>query len=751
VESNTHDISYTIDLLINKIIDDSKAYDLSKIVKAYELAHKKHAGQKRSSGEDYISHPIAVAYILLDMGMDTDTICAALLHDVVEDTDTTLEDVKRDFGQDVAILVDGVTKLGKIPLFTKEEQLAKNVEKILFAMSDDIRVIIIKLADRLHNMRTLQYRNSQKQRNTSRETMDVYVPIAHRLGMSNVKEELQELAFSYLDPFAYKEIEEKLQKTKTEREGFINNIKEQICTRFIKEKGKAPYVEGRVKSIYSLYQKSFLQGKSFEEIYDKYAVRIIVDDKIECYFAMGIIHDMYTPIPNRFKDYISGPKSNMYQSLHTTVIGRDGIPFEVQIRTWEMHHNAEYGIAAHWKYKEGISGKDRFEERLAWIRQLLEQQRDTDDVEDIVRTLKTDVAAAEVHVFTPKGDMISLPLGSTVIDFAYSIHPDVGNRMAGARVGGRIVSLDYEMTTSDIVEILTSSDVNRGPNRAWLDICKTKHAKAVIRKWFRNNERPQNVEMGKKSFLAELEKHHIKFPEEKFPQLLADTMKKHTCNTVEDFYAAVGYGGIILQNISQSLREKIKNDYPEYENNSRLAPSQDGTIAEHIEQLTEQLIGSTKLPSESIIVDGKNGIEVKFSQCCNPLPGDDIIGFITKGHGLSVHRKDCEHYLRSKSDKALADRWISTAWPENMNKEMLSSFRVTLDIISSPDDEIIYQIFHAFMANKITLNNTVNKTLPNSNKNFIMNINTTGTKQLDGIIRELSKMPKIISVERKQD
>jgi GTP pyrophosphokinase len=747
MESLTPDTSFTIDLLINKILGDSKAYDLSKIVAAYELADKKHAGQKRSSGEDYISHPIAVAYILLDMGMDTDTICAALLHDVVEDTDTTLEDVKRLFGQDVAILVDGVTKLGKIPLFTKEEQLAKNVEKILFAMSDDIRVIIIKLADRLHNMRTLQYRNQQKQRNTSRETMDVYVPIAHRLGMSNVKEELQEIAFSYLDPFAYKEIEEKLQKTKAEREGFINNIKEQICARFIKETGKAPFVEGRVKSIYSLYTKSFLQHKSFEEIYDKYAVRIIVDDKIECYYAMGIIHDMYTPIPNRFKDYISGPKSNMYQSLHTTVIGRDGIPFEVQIRTWEMHHNAEYGIAAHWKYKEGISGKDRFEERLAWIRQLLEQQRDTDDVEDIVRTLKTDVAAAEVHVFTPKGDMISLPLGSTVIDFAYSIHPDVGNRMAGARVGGRIVSLDYEMATSDIVEILTSSDVTRGPNRAWLDLCKTKHAKAVIRKWFRNNERPQNVEMGKKAFLAELEKHHIKLPEEKYPLLMADTMKKHNCNTIDDFYAAVGYGGIILQNISQSIREKYKNDFSEYEIAARNLPEKEETVA----GLTEQLTVGSQVSPDSVIVDGKNGIEVKFSQCCNPLPGDDIIGFITKGHGISVHRKDCEHYVKSRSDKSLADRWISVAWPENMSKETLSSFRVTLDIISSPDDEIIYQIFHAFMANKITLNNTVNKTLPNSNKNFIMNINTTGTKQLDGIIRELSKMPKIISVERKQD
>jgi GTP pyrophosphokinase len=738
------EVSYTIDLLINKILTDSKSYDLSKIVDAYELANQKHAGQTRSSGEAYISHPIAVAYILLDMGMDTDTICAALLHDVVEDTDTTLDDIRRKFGQDVAVLVDGVTKIGKIPLFTKEEQLAKNVEKILFAMSDDIRVIIIKLADRLHNMRTLKYRKQYKQRNTSRETMDVYVPIAHRLGMSNVKEELQEIAFSYLDPFAYKEIEDKLQKTKPEREGFINNIKEQICTRFIKETGKAPFVEGRVKSIYSLYTKSFLQGKGFEEIYDKYAVRIIVDNKIECYNAMGIIHDMYTPIPNRFKDYISGPKSNMYQSLHTTVIGRDGIPFEVQIRTWEMHHNAEYGIAAHWKYKEGISGKDRFEERLAWIRQLLEQQRETDDVEELVRTIKTEVAAAEVHVFTPKGDMISLPLGSTVIDFAYSIHPDVGNRMMGARVGGRIVSLDYEMATSDIVEIVTSNDPNRGPNRAWLDICKTKHAKAVIRKWFRTYERPQNVEMGRKAFIAELERFHIKLDEEKYPLLMADTMKKHNCNSIEDFYAAVGYGGIILGNLSQAIREKYRAEFEEYD----IADLSD---LEAIKVLAAELAKPAEKSQTALIVDGTDGVAYKFAKCCNPLPGDEIIGFITKGHGISVHRRDCEHYIKTSHDPNFEERWVDVKWPANMGKDSLSSFRVTLDIIASPDDDLIYQIFQAFKSNHITLNNTVNKTLPNANKNYIININTTGTKQLDGIIRELSKLPKVISIERKQE
>jgi GTP pyrophosphokinase len=734
-------------LLINRILDENKKYNLSRIVTAYELANKKHAGQIRSSGEPYISHPISVAYILLDMGMDTDTICAALLHDVVEDTDTTLEDIRRDFGQDVAILVDGVTKIGKIPLFTKEEQLAKNVEKSLFAMSDDIRVIIIKLADRLHNMRTLTYRPSDKQRGTSRETMDVYVPIAHRLGMLNVKEELQDIAFSYLDPYAYKEIEDNLQVNKIDREHFIEHIKNQINERFIAETGKEPYVEGRFKSIYSLYKKSFLQGKSFTEIYDKYAIRIIVDTKIECYNAMGIIHDMYTPIPNRFKDYISGPKSNMYQSLHTTVIGRDGIPFEVQIRTWEMHHNAEYGIAAHWKYKEGISGKDRFEERLAWIRQLLEQQRDTDDVEEIVRTIKTEVAASEVHVFTPKGDMISLPQGANVIDFAYAIHPDVGNRMSGAKVGGKIVSLDYELATSEIVEILVSADVNRQPNRQWLDICKTKHAKSVIRKWFRTNERPQNIEMGKKAFITELEKYHIRMPEDKFPLLISDTMKKHNCNTIDDFYAAVGYGGIILQNLSQAIREKYKSDFAAEYDNKPLSEDPEALAVNLSEKLSEHIY----TPGDEIIVDGKNGIQVKYAQCCNPLPGDDIIGFITKGHGLSVHRKDCEHYVKSSAENIDPKRWIPVAWPSEVTKESLPTFKVTLDIAAQPGDHLIVEIFQILDDNHVTLNNTVNKTFPNGNKNIICSINTTGRKQIEGVIRELNKIPNIISVERKQD
>ena len=490
---NKAETVYTIDAIIQKIMADEKPYDMSKIVSAYSFAAKAHANQVRSSGEPYITHPISVAYILLELGMDTDTICAALLHDVVEDTDTTLEEIKKLFGQDVAMLVDGVTKLGKIPLFTKEEQQAENVRKILLAMSQDIRVIIIKLCDRLHNMRTLHYRPAAKQRNTALETMNIYAPIAHRLGMRALKDEIEDLAFRYLDPYAYSEIEQMLSKRSDEREAFIESIKKQIAERF-KTSGfeHEPQIDGRVKSVYGIYKKAFMQGKNFDEIYDKYAVRIIVDTVNECYNSLGIIHDMFRPIPNRFKDYIATPKANMYQSLHTTVIGREGIPFEVQIRTWEMHHTAEYGIAAHWKYKEGINGKDKLESRLAWIRQIIEAQQETDDVEEIVRTIKSDLAPEETFAFTPKGDIISLPNGATIIDFAYAIHTQVGNKMKGAKVDGKLVSLDYKLSTGEIVEILMSNDPNHGPNRAWLDICKTNEAKSKIRSWFKKESLKRN-------------------------------------------------------------------------------------------------------------------------------------------------------------------------------------------------------------------------------------------------------------------
>lgn len=458
---------YTIETLIDRIKSGDKQYDLEKIENAYRFAEKAHSGQLRTSGEPYISHPVAVAYILLEMCMDTDTICAALLHDVVEDTEVELDTIRKKFGEDVALMVDGVTKIGQVPLNTKEEQQAENIRKILMAMSKDIRVIIIKLADRLHNMRTLACRPPEKQRKTSLETMSFYAPIAHRLGMYDIKEEMEDMALYYLDPYGYKEVQNSLAARKDQGESFIDTIKKRIAER-ITDIQPPPVIEGRVKSIYSIYKKVYVKGKNFDEIYDIYAVRVIVHTIVECYNVLGVIHDMFRPIPYRFKDYIATPKPNRYQSLHTTVIGREGVPFEVQIRTVEMHNTAQYGVAAHWKYKVGLNGKVAGEKRFDWIRQILDQQQEADDVEQIAEAVKVDLAPDDVYVFTPKGDVITLPVGSTVIDFAYAIHTQVGNRMTGAKVGGRMATFDYQLKTGDIVEIMTTNSPNYGPNRHWM-------------------------------------------------------------------------------------------------------------------------------------------------------------------------------------------------------------------------------------------------------------------------------------------
>ncbi len=721
---------YTIDVLIQKILDDEKQYDLSKIISAYEFAAKAHANQFRSSGEPYITHPLAVSFILLELGMDTDTICAAMLHDVVEDTDVTLEEVKKRFGQDVAMLVDGVTKLGKIPLFTKEEQQAENVRKILLAMSQDIRVIIIKLCDRLHNMRTLHYRPAHKQRNTALETMNIYAPIAHRLGMRTIKEELEDLAFRYLDPYAYSEIEQMLRIRSDEREAFIQSIKKQISERFREASfERPPLVEGRVKSIYGIYKKAFIQGKSIDQIYDKYAVRIIVDTVNECYNSLGIIHDMFKPIPNRFKDYIATPKSNMYQSLHTTVIGREGLPFEVQIRTWDMHHTAEYGIAAHWKYKEGISGKDKLEGRLAWIRQIIEAQQDADDVEEIVRTIKNDLAPEETFAFTPKGDMITLPSGATIIDFAYAIHTEVGNKMKGAKVDGKLVSLDYQLSTGEIVEIITSRDPDHGPNRAWLDICKTNEAKSKIRSWFKKERREENIEKGKEELEKEFKRNFIRVPPEELQSFLADDMKRHNCTTLDNFYAAIGYGGVILSRMTQRLKDRYEKLY---------GPDENGEIKTY----------APRRSPTGVIVEGEENVLVKFSKCCNPVPGDDIVGFITRGHGVSIHKKSCENYKAALESGAEPERWIEVHWSENTIRSSAPMYQVTLDITASESIQLIAELSKALAEMHIPVSELSVRELKNGNSSIFVTISTAGVSQLNNIISRIKKLPGVISVDR---
>jgi GTP pyrophosphokinase len=721
---------FTIEMIIQKILRDDKQYDLSKIISAYEFAAKAHEGQKRSSGQDYIIHPLAVAYILLELGMDTDTICAALLHDVVEDTPATLEDLKKRFGQDVAMLVDGVTKLSKIPIFTKEEQQAENIRKILLAMSQDIRVMIIKLADRLHNMRTLKYRPTDKQRNVALETMNIYAPIAHRLGIRAIKEELQDLAFHYLDPYAYSEIEHILENKKEEREAFIETIKNRINQRFKSEEfTEPPQVDGRVKSIYSIYRKIFLSHKNIDEIYDKYAVRIIVSTIAECYNALGLIHDMFRPLPNRFKDYISTPKSNMYQSLHTTVLGKEGIPFEVQIRTWDMHETAEYGIAAHWKYKEGIQGKDKMEQRLAWVRQVIEAQQTSDDVEEIVRIIKTDLDPEDIVVMTPKGMSVSLPINSTVIDFAYRIHTQIGHKTVGAKVDGRIVPLDYKLQTGQICEIITSKDPDKGPNRAWLNIVQTNEARSKIRSWFKKERREENIVEGKAELEREFKRYRINLQESEYTAFLEDDFKRHNCETLDDFYASIGYGGVLLSKIIPRLKDKYEKQYVQAIDNAAL-----------------QLVQSKSNGKSSIILDQINDVAVKFAQCCNPLPGDEIVGFITRGHGISVHTKNCTNY-KATIQRGLPEelnRWCDIQWSENSISQLQTSFEVT----ATDRVGLFYDISAVLMEARVPIVHSASRILKNGNALFECTIVISSTEQLKNLFDKLRKINGVISVDR---
>ena len=724
----------TIDALIQKILDGEKQYDLDKIVAAYELAEHYHHDQKRESGEPYITHPLSVAYILLELGMDTDTICAALLHDVVEDTDCTLDELRKKFGNDVAMLVNGVTKLGKVEIFTKEEQKAENIRKILLAMSEDIRVIIIKLSDRLHNMRTLKYCREEKRRTIAHETMNIYAPIARRLGISSIKDEMEDLAFFYLDPFAYMEIEEQMKLRKADRESLVETIKEKIRDRLEREHFEPlPQIDGRVKSNYGIYKKTYRDGKDIDQIYDRYAVRIIVNTIPECYNVLGIIHDMFRPIPNRFKDYISTPKPNMYQSLHTTVIGREGIPFEVQIRTWEMHRMAEYGIAAHWKYKEGIqNGNTKDDNRIAWVRQIIESQQESNDVEEIVRAIKNDLAPEDVFAFTPRGDMITLPVGSTVIDFAYAIHTQVGHKMCGAKADKRMVSYDYQIKTGEIIEILTTNVEGHGPSRSWLNIAKTNEAKSKIRSWFKKERREENIFEGKTALEREFRKHNLRVPEEDLEDFLKLDMKRHNCDTLDDFFAAIGYGGVQLSKVMQRLKveyTKRYEDKPEELKQEDIKPK------------------STKKKS-GVIVDGVDDCVVKFAQCCNPLPGDEIIGFITRGHGISVHKQDCVNYLNQKDDPQQAERWVEVRWEENKSGAESAYFKTTLDIIAIDRIGLLADVSSALAMINIYIYESSSRELKNGNAILSITISVAGMVQLNNVIAKLKKVPNVISVER---
>ena len=715
---------------LKKLLQNSERdYDMELIDRAYHLADDSHSGQKRLSGDSYISHPVAVACILVELGMDSESIAAGLLHDVVEDTPITLEQISKGFGEDIAKLINGVTKLGRIPYSSREEQQAENIRKMLIAMAEDIRVIIIKLADRLHNMRTGRFWKPQTQRDKALENMEVYAPIAHRLGIRAVKEELEDLSLRYLDPIAYQEIESGLALHRNEREAFIEETKAHIRER-VSQLIPNVYLEGRVKSVNGIYRKMFIQGKNMDQIYDIYAVRVIVDTVNDCYNVLGIIHDMYRPLPNRFKDYISTPKPNMYQSLHTTVIGKEGIPFEVQIRTWEMHHTAEYGIAAHWKYKLGISRGDSLEQRLSWIRQMLENQKESGDATDLVRTIKSDLAPEEVFVFTPKGEVINLPSGSTVIDFAYAIHSAVGNRMVGAKVDKKIVPIDYKVKTGEIIEILTTKEVGRGPSRDWLKIVKTSEARNKIRQWFKREKRDENIAEGKAELEREFKRNNIDFTEEELSSFLQQIGKKQSCQTDDDVYAAIGYGGIQLWKLMPKVRE-------EYQKTHRQA--KDSELPE-LPTVPE----APKKAAEGVIVDGMENCLIKFSRCCNPLPGDEIIGFITRGFGVSIHKRSCSNVPRKISEAAEPERWVNVHWAGTVKED----FKSTLEIIATDRSGLLADVTQQLFNMHIAIHSLNSRETKDGGAVITATITIHGLEHLQSIIARLSGIEGVYSVRR---
>ena len=718
--------------LIKLVRENMTENDVSLVEKAYFIAKKAHEGQFRFSGEPYIIHPVSVAIILYNLGMDGESMAAALLHDVVEDTDMTKENIQEEFGEDVANLVEGVTKLGKVPIFTKEEQQAENVRKMLMAMSQDIRVIIIKLADRIHNMRTLSFMRPDKRREKAQETLEIYAPIAHRLGIRGVKEELEDLAISYLDPIAYKEIRDRLEQQQSKRKEYLDSIQKKISER-IKLVVPNASISGRIKSVHGIYRKMYMQGKSFDEIYDIYAVRIIVDDVIDCYNCLGIIHDMFKSIPGRFKDYISTPKANMYQSLHTTVIGDEGIPFEVQIRTWEMHRTAEYGVAAHWKYKLGMSGRQKFEEKFSWIRQLLESQNVSENPQDIVNTIKTDLVQEEVFVFTPKGTVINLPAGATVVDFAYAIHSAVGNRMVGAKVDGRIVPIDYVVKTGEIVEIITSSQQNKGPSRDWLKFVKTSGARNKIRSWFKKERREENILEGKMEVEREFKRNFIRLSDQQFDKFILDVAQRQRFNSIDDFYAAIGYGGISLNKMMPHIKDEYVKEFKQPE-----------PVEEDVIKITKPSQKKRTKSQEGVVIEGIDNCLIKLSKCCSPVPGDKIIGFITRGHGVSIHKRDCTNVPKVIELADEPDRWIPAGWDSSVKEDFTATVSMTcLDRVG-----LMADVSKMIADMRVMIYGINTKSKKDGRASLELTIGVNGIEHLNGVMAKLRKINGVLDVER---
>ena len=703
---------------------------------AFEFAAKAHGAQMRKDGSPFITHPLAVAQIVAEeLHLDSESIEAALLHDTIEDTSATHEDISRLFSPTVADLVEGVSKLTRVHYTSKEEEQMENLRKMLMAMSKDIRVILIKISDRLHNMRTMEYQTPEKQKQKSFETMEIYAPIAHRLGMQKMKWELEDLSLKYLDPISYREIVEALNEKAAQYDGFMSSIHDQI-TRRLREAHIDGYVYGRMKHPYSIYRKMYTQNKSLDDVYDLFAFRVIVDTVSDCYNVLGIIHDLYKPILGRFKDYIGTPKPNMYQSLHTTVVGQNGIPFEVQIRTREMHEVAEYGIAAHWKYKQNGQGAGD-EGRYEWVRRLLENQEGA-DAEDFIHSLKVDMFADEVFVFTPRGDVINLPAGATPIDFAYNIHSAVGNHMVGAKVNGRLVPFDTRLKNGDIVEVVTSQSAH-GPSRDWVKIARSSNARSKIRQWFKRERRDENIVNGRSSFESELKRCGVTLKELTAEENLPGILKRLSFKSLDDMYAAIGYGGVTSLKLIGRLREDIQRILHQHQ-----AERQAEVPVEGQPEVTRPAVPVREHSEQVIVVQGLSNCLVKFSKCCSPVPGDEIVGFITRGYGVSVHRKDCPNADPARRPPEEAGRWIKVSWGGKTRE----SYRTNLQVVSKDRPNLLVDISTILSAAKVHVSSLNARSTADGFALISLAVDVSDSQQLQAVMRRLEQISGVMRVTR---
>ena len=730
--------------LEDKIKAYNPALDAQRLFSAFTYADNAHSGQLRKDGSPYITHPLAVAEIVAELELDTDSIIAALLHDCIEDTGSTHEEIAKLFGVVVADLVEGVTKLTRVQYTSKEEEQMENLRKMLMAMAKDIRVILIKICDRLHNMRTMEYQSPRKQKEKALETMEIYAPIAHRLGMQRIKWELEDTSLRYLDPVGYKEISDELAARSAAHEEFLATVQRRIQERLDAE-GIHCTIYGRVKHAYSIYRKMYTQNKTMDEIFDLYAFRVIVDDISECYNVLGVIHDLFNPVLGRFKDYIGTPKPNGYQSLHTTVIGRDGIPFEVQIRTWEMHHTAEYGIAAHWKYKQGMANaKLGTEAAFEWVRKLLESQQDV-DAEEFVRTMRVDLFSDEVFVFTPRGDVINLPAGATPIDFAYNIHSAVGNHMTGAKVNGRMVTFDTPLKNGDIVEVITSKSAH-GPSRDWMKICKSNEARNKIRQWFKKERREENIATGRSSFESELKHVGLSLAAITAEDVLPFVLKKVRFGTLDELYAAIGYGGMSAQKAVVRVKDEMTrlNRQAEQQAAAEKTAQQADAIYPSTSNPPPVPVKTGKSDQSGIIVEGIDNCLVKFAKCCTPVPGDPVVGFITRGFGVSVHRADCPNAAPEKRKPEEEGRWIKVSWATGE----LATYRTSLEIAAKDRDGLTLDVAMALSTMKAKTTSLAARSMPDGYATVSIVLEVKNHAELTAVINKLGQIQGVYQVKR---